>query len=55
MRIRPIQPAELPVFAGAATHSEHVGAVHDYVSDLLIKGLATAWVLMRWPASTATC
>ena len=38
MRIRPIQPDELPVFAGAATHSEHVGAVHDYVSDLLIKG-----------------
>ena len=38
MRIRPIEPDELPVFAGAATHSEHVGAVHDYVSDLLIKG-----------------
>lgn len=37
MRIRPIQPDELPVFAGAATHSEHVGAVHDYVSDLLPK------------------
>src|ERR1700676_3086797 len=35
---RPIQPDELSVFAGAATHSEHVGAVHDYVSDLLIKG-----------------
>ena len=30
MRIRPIQPDELPVFAGAASHSEHVGAVHDY-------------------------
>ena len=44
MRIRPIQPAELPVFAGAATHSEHVGAVHDYVSDLLIKGsMRTEW------------
>jgi hypothetical protein len=38
MRTRPIQPDELPVFAGAASHSEHVGAVHDYVSDLLIKG-----------------
>jgi hypothetical protein len=33
-----LKPDELPVFAGAATHSEHVGAVHDYVSDLLIKG-----------------
>ena len=44
MRIRPIQPDELPVFAGAATHSEHVGAVHDYVSDLLIKGsMRTEW------------
>jgi hypothetical protein len=46
MRIRPIQPDELPVFAGAATHSEHVGAVHDYVSDLLIKGsMRTEWLL----------
>src|ERR1700693_234551 len=44
MRIRPIQPDELPVFAGAATHSEYVGAVHDYVSDLLIKGsMRTEW------------
>src|ERR1700746_2777058 len=44
MRIRPIQPDELPVFAGAATHSEHVGAVHDYVFDLLIKGsMRTEW------------
>ena len=44
MRIRPIQPDELPVFAGAATHSEHVGAVYDYVSDLLIKGsMRTEW------------
>ena len=44
MRIRPIQPDELPVFAGAATHFEHVGAVHDYVSDLLIKGsMRTEW------------
>src|ERR1700741_2501580 len=44
MRIRPIQPAELPVFAAAATHPEHVGAVHDYVSDMLIKGsMRTEW------------
>jgi len=44
MRIRPIQPDELPVFAGAATHSEHVGAVYDYVFDLLIKGsMRTEW------------
>ena len=44
MRIRPIQPDELLAFAGAATHSEHVGAVHDYVSDLLIKGsMRTEW------------
>jgi GNAT superfamily N-acetyltransferase len=44
MRIRPIQPGELLAFAGAATHSEHVGAVHDYVSDLLIKGsMRTEW------------
>ena len=44
MRIRPIQSDELPVFAGAATHFEHVGAVHDYVSDLLIKGsMRTEW------------
>ena len=44
MRIRPVQPDELPIFAGAATHSEHVDAVHDYVSDLLIKGsMRTEW------------
>jgi hypothetical protein len=44
MRIRPIQPDELPVFAGAATRSEHVATVHDYVSDLLIKGsMRTEW------------
>ena len=44
MRIRPIQPDELPVFAGAATPSEHVATVHDYVSDLLIKGsMRTEW------------
>jgi len=44
MRIRPIQPDELLAFAGAATHSEHVGAVHDYVSDLLMNGsMRTEW------------
>jgi ribosomal protein S18 acetylase RimI-like enzyme len=44
MRIRPIQPDELSVFAGAATRSEHVATVHDYVSDLLIKGsMRTEW------------
>jgi hypothetical protein len=44
MRIRPVQPDELPVFAGAATHSEHVDAVHDYVSGLLMNGsMRTEW------------
>ena len=44
MRVRPIQPDELSVFAGAATRSEHVATVHDYVSDLLIKGsMRTEW------------
>ena len=42
--IRPVRPDELRVFDGAATHSEHVDAVHDYVSDLLMNGsMRTEW------------